>query len=293
MGAAEKGLDMASSKVSVLIPRTAGTNCDRELAWAFEQAGAAVSTVHINRLMDNPGELDHHQILALAGGFSYGDDIASGKIFANQLIHHLKRPLEQWVADGKLIIGICNGFQILVKAGLLPGPMPQLPSGDLFTGTLTHNSHARFEDRWVRLQSYSGVCKWIAPGKTVRLPIAHGEGRFMVRSAGILDALKHNDQIVLRYVDTAGNPAAQFPENPNGSTDAIAGICDVTGRVFGLMPHPERFTETYLGPDWTRNRSESTEDGSELFANAVHFVRQSGTVLVASNDAAATAAAAG
>lgn len=265
---------MQSSSVRVLLPRTAGTNCDQELAWAFEQAGAAVTKLHINRLMDDPEQLREYHILALAGGFSYGDDIASGKIFANQLVHHLKNPLEQWVRDGKLIIGICNGFQILVKAGLLPGPLPQFPPEDIRTATLTHNSHARFEDRWVRLKTFSNLCKWIRPGQSLRLPIAHGEGRFMVRSPEVLAALQQNDQIVLRYVDADGQPTGNFPDNPNGSTDAIAGICDITGRVLGLMPHPERFTQMQQSPDWTRQPGQSA-DGLQIFQNAVDFVHAS------------------
>lgn len=266
---------MTLSSVRVLLPRTAGTNCDQELAWAFARAGACVTKVHINLLADNPGQLKDYQILALAGGFSYGDDIASGKIFANQLVHHLKAPLEQWVRDGKLTIGICNGFQILVKAGLLPGPLRQFDTTDLRTTTLTHNAHARFEDRWVHLQSCSRLCKWIKPEQRLRLPVAHGEGRFMVRTPEVLTALQQNDQIVLRYVDSAGNPATHFPENPNGSTDAIAGICDATGRILGLMPHPERFTDRTLSPDWTHSGPDSSPDGLQLFENAVAFVRES------------------
>ena len=273
---------MQSSSVRVLLPRTAGTNCDQELAWAFEQAGAAVTKLHINRLMNAPDQLRHYHILALAGGFSYGDDIASGKIFANQLVHHLKNPLEQWVRDGKLIIGICNGFQILVKAGLLPGPLPQFAPEDTRTATLTHNSHARFEDRWVRLKTFSSLCKWIRPGQLLRLPVAHGEGRFMVRSPGVLAALQQNDQIVLRYVDAGGQATSDFPDNPNGSTDAIAGICDITGRVLGLMPHPERFTQMHQSPDWTR--ADQTADGMQIFRNAVDFVHASQSLDIQSSE---------
>ncbi len=271
---------MESSNVRVLLLRTAGTNCDRELALAFQRVGAAVEAVHIHRLLADPTQLTDFQILGFPGGFSYGDDIASGKILANQLVHHLRAPLGQWVRDGKMILGVCNGFQVLVKAGFLPGPMPQLDTADLFCTTLTHNAQARFEDRWVRLQSQSAVCKWIEPGKSLLLPIAHGEGRFAVRDHAVMDALKTNDQIVLRYVTADGSPAVDFPDNPNGSADAIAGICDVTGRVLGLMPHPERFIDSMQHPFWTRLHGHAAPDGLQLFENAVKYIHKAMAVSV-------------
>ncbi len=269
-----------NSDVKVLILRTAGTNCDLELARAFELAGASATRLHINQLLADASAFNRHQILAIPGGFSYGDDIASGKILANQLIHHLKQPLQQWVADGKLIIGICNGFQVLVKSGLLPGPMPQLSADDWHPATLTHNAHNRFEDRWVHLRAESPLCKWLTPGQRLHLPIAHGEGRFVTRDASVLNALKANHQIALRYVDSQGNTATNFPDNPNGSTEAIAGICDITGRVFGLMPHPERFADLLQGPAWTRRSGSTQADGLEIFTNAVGCVRQKMAVAV-------------
>ena len=268
------------SDLKVLILRTAGTNCDLELARAFELAGAGATRLHINHLLADASAFSRHQILAIPGGFSYGDDIASGKILANQLIHHLKQPLQQWVADGKLIIGICNGFQVLVKSGLLPGPMPQLAPEDWHPATLTHNAHNRFEDRWVHLRAESPLCKWLTPGQTLHLPIAHGEGRFVTRDSAVLTALKANHQIALRYVDSQGNPAANFPENPNGSTEAIAGICDITGRVFGLMPHPERFADPLQGPAWTSRLATAEADGLNIFINAVAFLRHKMAVAV-------------
>ncbi len=271
---------MESSTVRVLLLRTAGTNCDKELALAFQRAGANVETIHIHRLLAEPGRLTAYQILGIPGGFSYGDDIASGKILANELLHHLREPLEQWVRDGKMILGVCNGFQVLVKAGLLPGPLPQLEPSDVFTTTLTHNSQARFEDRWVRLQSQSSVCKWIEPGKSLLLPVAHGEGRFAVRDPAIMDALEANDQIVLRYVSENGKPAKDFPDNPNGSAGAIAGICDVTGRILGLMPHPERFINIRQHPYWTRLDGAAAPDGLQLFENAIKYVHSTMAVSV-------------
>jgi len=266
------------SRIHVLLLRTAGTNCDRELDHAFTLAGAAVRTVHINALLANPALLQEPQILAFPGGFSYGDDIASGKILANQLIHHLRAPLAQFVADGKMIIGICNGFQVLVKAGLLPGPMPQLAPTDSHPTTLTYNTQGKFEDRWTLVRSESKLCKWLAPGKTLAFPIAHGEGRFVVREPSILQALQANDQIVFRYVDAAGHAAQNFPENPNGSTDAIAGICDITGRVLGLMPHPERIADPLTHPTWTR--AGANADGLEVFQTAVAYLHAQRAVAV-------------
>ncbi len=271
---------MDASPVQTILLRTAGTNCDRELALAFEMAGSHVDTVHINELMANPGRLADYQILGLPGGFSYGDDIASGRILANQLVHHLGEALQQWIADGKMILGICNGFQALVKAGLLPGPMPQLSPGDAFPATLTDNSNGRFIDSWIRVRSTSAHCPWMGPDKCLDLPIAHGEGRFVVRDPGVLEALRVNDQVAFRYIDPAGNVAQAWPDNPNGSMDGIAGVCDVTGRVLGMMPHPERFINSYLHPTWTRQQLPPAPAGLELFKNAVDFIRRNMAVAV-------------
>jgi phosphoribosylformylglycinamidine synthase I len=259
--------------VNVLLLRTAGTNCDLELARAFELCGAKVERIHINRILADTSILQKFQILGFPGGFSYGDDIASGKILANQIIHHLKAPLTEFIAAGKLVIGICNGFQVLVKCGLLPGPIPQLAADDTHPTTLTYNLSGRFEDRWVELATYSKLCKWIPAGQRVRFPVAHGEGRFAVRNEAVLAALQGNDQVVLRYVDAAGQPTQTFPANPNGSVDAIAGICDITGQILGLMPHPERIIDTHTAPDWTRNAA-AGPDGLLMFQTAVKYVQE-------------------
>ena len=271
---------MDQSPVKTLLLRAAGTNCDRELALAFEMAGAHVETLHINRLIERPVQLADYQILGLPGGFSYGDDIASGRILANQLVHHLGDALRQWIADGKMILGICNGFQALVKAGLLPGAMPQYDPAEAFTATLTDNANGRFVDRWIQVRSESARCLWMAPGKCLDLPIAHGEGRFMVRDEGVLQALRANDQVAFRYADDAGGVAAGPPANPNGSVDNIAGVCDMTGRVLGMMPHPERFISSYLHPTWTRQASPPAPAGLELFKNAVDYIRLNMAVTV-------------
>ncbi len=270
------------ASIRILLLRTAGTNCDRELAHAFTLAGqgsASVDAIHINQLLQNPSQLHTYHILAFPGGFSYGDDIASGKILANQLIHHLKAPLAQFIADGKLILGVCNGFQILVKSGLLPGPMPQLAADDWHPTTLTHNTSGKFEDRWIKVRATSTLCKWLpADGKILDLPIAHGEGRFVTRDPAILQALRDNDQLAFQYVDDAGHPATTFPALPNGSTDAIAGICDITGRVLGLMPHPERIATPLNHPRVTRGQGKP--DGLLLFQTALTYIQNHQTVTV-------------
>jgi phosphoribosylformylglycinamidine synthase I len=271
-------------EVHVLILRSAGTNCNRELAHAFQLAGAHADQVHINALLKNPAQLADYQILGLPGGFSYGDDIASGKILANQLTHHLKAALRQFIDDGKMILGVCNGFQVLVKSGLLPGPIPQLDPADSHPATLTYNTCGKFEDRWVRLRPVSRLCKWIpkdspaGPPAILRMPIAHGEGRFVTRDPALLAALRANDQIALEYVDGSGSRAAAYPDLPNGSVEAIAGLCDITGRVLGLMPHPERIAEAVNHPLFTRGVG--SPDGMLLFTTAIAHIRSGQAVAV-------------
>ena len=265
----------------VMVLRTAGTNCDKETAFAFETAGAEAELVHINELTKgSTRRLSDYQILALPGGFTYGDDIASGKILANELKFKLEETLQKFIKDGKLIIGICNGFQILVKAGLLPNL-----SGDFQTidATLTLNDSNKFEDRWVYLkttnhQSLTTACIWTKGiNKIIRLPVAHGEGKFIPRSSEILKILKRDGLIALEYTDGGGWKRG-YPFNPNGSIDNIAGICDKTGRVFGLMPHPERHISFYQSPDWTRMvrkwAAKKEGDGLLIFKNGVNFAKK-------------------
>jgi len=267
------------SDVRVILLRTAGTNCDRELSHAFSLVGAQVERVHINALLADPSQLEGYQVLGLPGGFSYGDDIASGKILANQLIHHLKAPLKRFVEDGKFILGVCNGFQVLVKSGLLPGPMPQLAPDDWHPATLTYNTSGRFEDRWVRVRAVSKLCKWIPEGGvTMAVPVAHGEGRFVTRDPAVLEGLRINDQVAFEYVNEAGERATVYPELPNGSVDAIAGICDLTGRVLGLMPHPERVAEAVNHPLFPRGQGNA--EGLVIFKTAADQVRQRMAVTV-------------
>lgn len=264
------------AKVKVIVLRTAGTNCDKETAFAFEEAGAHSELVHINQLSDSEKELSDYQILAIPGGFSYGDDIASGKILANELKFKIEEDIKKFILEGKLIIGICNGFQILVKAGLLPNL-----SGNFKTieSTLTLNDSAKFEDRWVYLKRVQGPgsrskCVWTEGiNKIIYLPIAHGEGKFIPKDKNILERLKKEGLIVFEYVDEKGLKKG-FPHNPNGSIENIAGICDRTGQVFGLMPHPERHISYLQHPRWTRNKNIGRGDGFAIFKNGVEFAKK-------------------
>ena len=259
---------MPTPKAIVL--RAAGTNCDGETQFALEQAGFAAERVHVFRLMEDPARLADYQFLVIPGGFSYGDDVAAGKILANQMLHTLAEALNQFVAAGKLVLGICNGFQVMVKSSLLPWGKVD-PAEAHRDATLAWNTSGRFEDRWVHMAVTSDRCVFLPAGEHVELPIAHGEGRFVPRDEGVLQKLRDGGQLVLKYVDAAGNPGA-YPVNPNGSVDDVAGLCDPTGRVFGLMPHPERFVEATHHPRWTR-RKPARADGMIFFQRAAEYYR--------------------
>ena len=248
----------------VLILRAPGANCDAEAQFAFERAGALAERVHVNRLREQPSLLMRYQILTIPGGFTYGDDVAAGKILANQLVHFLGDALRHFRDAERLILGICNGFQVLLKAGLL---MP--PDEDGPIATLAHNSSGKFEDRWITLQANSERCPFLTGIDRMYLPVAHGEGRFLCREEWLLKGLEQTGQVVLRYVDPNGGPAV-YPLNPNGSQGDVAGLCDATGRVMGLMPHPERHVLPTQHPRWTREGLAPEADGLALFRNAVH-----------------------
>jgi phosphoribosylformylglycinamidine synthase len=297
-------------KPKTLILRTAGTNCDVETAYAFELAGARAERVHINEVLSRPARLGEYQMLAIPGGFSYGDDIAAGRIFANQIVHHLRDAVREFIDAGKPVIGVCNGFQVLVKTDLLPGNLAGRGGQNC---TLAHNDCGRFIDRWITLKSASRRCIWTQglgiggddendttragagdaqtpfiaeggspglPAGVIELPIAHGEGKFVPADEAVRAALWENDQVALVYTRPDGSPAkGQFPHNPNGSMDDIAGVCDASGLVLGLMPHPERFVTSLQHPAWTRRAIETgsaTGDGAgiKLFRNAVRHVHQ-------------------
>jgi len=248
------------TRPTAMVLRAAGTNCDKESAYALELAGFRAERVHVFGLMEDPRRLEAVQLLMIPGGFSYGDDVAAGKILANQMIHRLAGPLNAFVEAGKLVLGVCNGFQVLIKSGLLPWGRAAAAAGR--DATLAWNDCGRFVDRWVRLRTHSGHCAFLAGGQRLRLPIAHAEGKFVPRDEAVLARLGDGDQVAVRYDG----------DNPNGSIDDIAGICDPTGRVFGLMPHPERFVDVTHHPTWTRGGVDHP-DGLAVFANAAAYLK--------------------
>jgi phosphoribosylformylglycinamidine synthase len=256
------------SQPNVLILRAPGTNCDMETAFAFEQARAKTEVLHINRLLEKPVIFERFKILCIPGGFSFGDDIAAGRIFGNLMQHHLAEQLEKFKADGKLILGICNGFQVLMKSPvLLPSDREKGPAA-----TLALNDSGRYEDRWVHLETKSSKCVFLKGIERMYLPVAHAEGKFVARDAETLQKLDSAGQLVLRYVSQKANGGpVQFPDNPNGSQADVAGVCDTTGRVLGLMPHPERHIDPTQHPRWTRGEANSPGDGLQVFNNAVRY----------------------
>lgn len=249
----------------VLILRAPGTNCDEEAQHAFRMAGATADRAHIFRLREKPALLHQYQILMLPGGFSYGDDVAAGKILANQLTAFLGDELRKFRDREKLVLGVCNGFQAILKAGLL---MP--PDEDGPIATLAHNTHG-YQDRWLHLKVTSPKSPFLKGMDRMHIPMAHGEGNFVCRKEWILNGLEQSGQIALRYVNADGGPANGFPDNPNGSQGDVAGVTDFTGRVLGLMPHPERHVLPTQHPRWTREGLKAEGDGLKLFRNAVEF----------------------
>jgi phosphoribosylformylglycinamidine synthase subunit PurQ / glutaminase len=269
----------------MLILRAPGTNCDEETAHAFRLAGGAAERWHVNRVLESRQRLAEFQVLCIPGGFSYGDDIAAGRILGNQIEHHLAEALETFRTAGKLIIGICNGFQVLLKTKLLAAPDDRGANA-----TLTLNDSGRFEARWVRLSAAAGNCVFLQGIEEMELPVAHGEGKFVTRDADVFARMEAAGQLVLRYrqpregepigaaQQVAGDPTGRgyqavvpYPDNPNGAMGDVAGICDATGRVLGLMPHPERFVDATQHPRWSRGRAREAGDGLRVFQNAVRY----------------------
>jgi phosphoribosylformylglycinamidine synthase len=257
-------------KVKAIVLRAAGINCDRETEDALELAGAEAQRVHINRIIEDKSALDQCQILVFPGGFSYGDDVAAGKILANQVVHHLYEPVQKFIDAGKLVLGICNGFQVLVKAGILPGD-GQTSRQD--TVTITYNDSNKYEDRWVYLVPQTEKCIFIEAGRQIYLPIAHAEGKIVTKDEAALETLKSEGYVAFKYVDENGEEGP-YPINPNGSVDSIAGLTDTTGRVLGLMPHPERYVRPTQHPHWTRLKDRKDGDGMTIFNNAVKYVQE-------------------
>lgn|SRR3990167_7995664 len=256
-------------KPEVCVLKTDGINCDEEMANAFHVAGAEPELVHVNQLRGGERHLGRYSILAIPGGFSYGDDIASGKVLASELTSYLSDQLQEFVDSGKPVLGVCNGFQVLVRTGLLP---------DRTIGeqrvTLASNEAGRFECRWIDLAVGQSACRFVHPEDFAERPIpmqtAHGEGRFLADQATI-DSLKANGQVVFRYVSPDGRSANGFPANPNGALDDIAGVCDPTGTVLGMMPHPERSIAAFHPHRVKTAVARASATG--IFTNIVNYAR--------------------
>lgn len=232
-----------------LVVRAAGTNCDGETVAALEAAGAGVDRLHVNHIASQPGTLDDYQMLVFPGGFTFGDDVASAAVLAHTVRHRLMEPVQEFVASGRRVLGVCNGFQALVRLGLLPG--------DTGRASLLPNLSGRFEDRWVRLRAGAGAAPWLEPGREYLIPVAHAEGRFQFFGEDGSCRDFPEARIAAQYV--GDDTPAQYPANPNGSQQDIAGITNAAGNVLGLMPHPERFLAPVQHPHWTRFRK---ADGS-------------------------------
>jgi len=258
-----------------------GTNCEREMAHACRLAGSdEVDIVYIHDILSGEKRLDDYHFLILPGGFLDGDDLGAAQAGANRIIHArvkgsgepLRDQFRRFIDGGKLILGVCNGFQLMVKLGILPAV-----DGEYFrqTVTLTFNDSGRFEDRWVWISiNEKSPCVFTRGLKKVYLPVRHGEGKFMARSAAILKRLHRQQQVVARYcTQDSDRPAMTYPDNPNGAVDAIAGICNETGRLYGMMPHPDAYTHRTNHPRWTREELPEEGMGLAFFKNAVQFIR--------------------
>lgn len=253
-------------KPKVLVVRAAGTNCDVETAYAFEIAGAEPERVYIDKVKNT--DLLQYQIIVFPGGFTYGDDIAAGKILANEVKYMMRDRMLSFIESDRLIIGICNGFQVLVKCGILPGFNGYFEKQSV---SLVMNDSERFEDRWVNLKVHDRCVFTRGIKRVITMPVAHAEGKFVVKNDEVLKSIE--EHIVFQYVDEKGSSAG-YPYNPNGSILDIAGITDTSGRILGLMPHPERHINRLQHPHHTRKKLEETGDGYAIFKNAVEYFVQ-------------------
>ncbi|MCC7138795.1 MAG: phosphoribosylformylglycinamidine synthase I [Planctomycetes bacterium] len=253
----------------VLVLRAAGTNCDRETAFAFEQAGAVAVAVHVNELARRPSTVDDFHGLVIPGGFSHGDDLGAGTVLGTRIRTRLVDGVRRLVDRGGIVLGICNGFQVLVKTGLVPGFDGAIDR----TVTLAQNLSARYEDRWVTLEVTTDRSVFLRPGERYRVPVAHAEGRLLPLDESVRARLHADGQVALRYVGPDGGHPAPYPWNPNGAVDDIAGITDPTGRILGLMPHPERHQFPWQSPTFHRDGPAELPDGLRVFLHAVEHLR--------------------
>jgi phosphoribosylformylglycinamidine synthase I len=259
-------------KPNALVLTAPGINCNEETAFALEQAGAQVEQVHVSQLEEGEKSFDDYQILALSGGFSYGDDIAAGRILGLELRTRHGEDLDRFAKSSKAIIGICNGFQVLMETGLLPDGEVR-KNGASKTGTLAHNHSGRFESRWTNLSVPNSFSRFISPElletALIELPVAHGEGRAVYyRDDGF-----PSGQTALRYINDDGEVTVEYPANPNGSKDGVAAITNQDGNILGMMPHPERFENQKQHPNWRRGAG-ARPYGAYVFKNIVNYVKE-------------------
>lgn len=256
-----------NKKPKVCILRSDGTNCDEDLFYAFQKVGGDPEYVHVNELRNKDKSLKSFQILALPGGFSYGDDLASGKVLAVELISFFKDDLQRFVDKKGYVLGVCNGFQTLIRTGLLP-----FNTLGIMHATLTNNDSGHFECRWVRIKGEKSKASYFDDlTDPMSVSVNHGEGKLFANDK-ILDKLEQENLIVFRYVNGDGQPTQEYPDNPNGALHAIAGITDKTGRIFGLMPHPEKFVDITQHPNWRREKF-TYPHGLPFFERIVEFVK--------------------
>ena len=278
---------MMAPRVAVLFGF--GINCDHETKAVFEMVGAQAERIHVNRFVSGDADLSTYDILAVPGGFSFGDHLGSGRLLGNRMRFAMRESLMSFVNAGKPIIGICNGFQVLVKTGLLPGPETDRSPDFLQRGSLTLNDSGRYEDRRVTLElDPESPCIWTKGMDRIECPVRHGEGKYVMPSSEDLDRLSEHHQLTVRYVDPSTpvgdgitDEPLPYPLSPNGSMRNIAGICDASGLVFGLMPHPEAIYARWLHPEHTRHATSDTDgmdgwegQGLQIFRNAVEYVNQ-------------------
>ncbi|HOK80516.1 MAG TPA: phosphoribosylformylglycinamidine synthase I [bacterium] len=251
--------------VKVIILRTGGTNCDLETEWACQVAGASTSRIHISQITTGRVKILDFDILIIPGGFSYGDDLGAGKVLANEIMLKCWEQIEKFREKQRPIIGICNGFQVLVKAKMLP-------FWGKHTASLVWNESGRFEDRWVNLRVEKSTSPFFNNmPEIIRFPVAHAEGKFVLKSHSLLKKIEKNQQVILRYVNPSGETQG-YPYNPNGSIAGIAGVCDEKGLVIGMMPHPERALLRIHLPDWTRLKGqEEFSYGYRFFKNVIEY----------------------
>jgi phosphoribosylformylglycinamidine synthase subunit PurQ / glutaminase len=250
-----------------------GINCNFETAHALEMAGAEAEQVHISQLQNRDRRLDDYQIFALSGGFSYGDDIAAGRILGLEIRKTMGEELNRFTEAGKVIVGICNGFQVLVESGMLPGG--KISDKDSRMAALAHNESGHFECRWTQMTVEESVSPFFLPDdidEVIELPVAHAEGRFLKGHPKAYEKLMDAGQVLLRYCDVQGNHTEEYPDNPNASPLGITGVCDPSGHVLGLMPHPERFVRPQQHPNWRRGEG-SRPIGAVLFKNMTDYLK--------------------